>query len=109
MDYTYNYSYTYTPSPYKYDVTSTGTTYPYFSSYGTYDYTTYTYKAFEVKPKVVNGSGECSYYGIQAGTAGGALMGMCDGSVKTISSGIAIRTWQALGSPNSGDIPGSDW
>jgi prepilin-type N-terminal cleavage/methylation domain-containing protein len=104
-NYRYTYSYTYTPSPFRYDVTSTGSTYPYFSYYGTYNYTTYTYVAFEVKPDPT----KCSYYGVQALTSGGPLVGMCDGSVKTVSASVSLASWRAAGTPNSGETVGSDF
>jgi hypothetical protein len=34
---------------------------------------------------------------------------MADGSVHFISQGVSQQTWFALITPNSGDIPGSDW
>jgi hypothetical protein len=34
---------------------------------------------------------------------------MCDGSVKTVSPSVSISTWQAAGTPTSGDTLGSDW
>jgi prepilin-type N-terminal cleavage/methylation domain-containing protein len=94
--YTYTYVYNYSQSPplYQYNYTSTGTIYPYF----------YTYIAMEVMP--TNG---CSYYGIQASTSAGALMAMCDGSVKCINPSVSSNTWRALGTPSSGDVPGGDW
>jgi prepilin-type N-terminal cleavage/methylation domain-containing protein len=106
---TYTSNTTYQSSPYIYSSTSSGTNTATFSSYGKYNYSTYTYEPFERQPKVTSGIGNCDPYGIQSSTAAGPLMAMCDGSVKAISSGVSIRTWQALGSYNSGDIPGSDW
>jgi prepilin-type N-terminal cleavage/methylation domain-containing protein len=113
MNYTYNYSYTYqytsgSPPKYVYDYSSSGSTYPYFDSWGVYNYSTYSYVPFESRPTFKAGVPQCTYYGIQ-GATGPALMSMCDGSVKLISPAVSISTWQALGSPTSGDIPGSDW
>jgi prepilin-type N-terminal cleavage/methylation domain-containing protein/prepilin-type processing-associated H-X9-DG protein len=33
----------------------------------------------------------------------------CDGSVKFINNSVSLATWQALGTMNGGDIPGSDY
>jgi hypothetical protein len=113
--YTYTYRYqapnrnANPPVPYQYDYTYSGTYYPIFSYYGSYNSTTYTYTPFEVKPPVKDGIGDCYYSGIQTASPGGALMAMCDGSVKSISPSININTWRALGTPNSGDNPGGDW
>jgi hypothetical protein len=32
-----------------------------------------------------------------------------DGSVRSVSGGVSLATWQALITPNGGDTPGSDW
>jgi hypothetical protein len=34
---------------------------------------------------------------------------MGDGAVRTVNSSISLSTWQAAGTPQSGDILGSDW
>jgi prepilin-type N-terminal cleavage/methylation domain-containing protein len=104
----YTSSYTYQSNPLQINYTSSGTTYPSFSTYGV---TTSTgqYVPFEVKPPLQNGVGQCAYYGLQGGSSGGALVAMCDGSVKLISQSVSLSTWSALGTPSSGDVPGSDW
>jgi prepilin-type N-terminal cleavage/methylation domain-containing protein len=91
----YNYTYTYTPSPYSWHSTSTGTTYAYFE----------TYVPMQVKPLPSN----CNYYGVQGLTTGGALVGLCDASVRFVSSSISSTTWQAISTPNGGEILGADW
>jgi prepilin-type N-terminal cleavage/methylation domain-containing protein len=103
--YEYNYQYTNgSPPTYIFTGTSSGSTYPSFSAWGIYDYSTYTYKAFEVTPPVTN----CTYYAVQA-SSGSALMCMCDGSVRGISSNVNISTWQALGTPQNGDVANGNW
>jgi hypothetical protein len=104
-NYNYEYSYKYQPSPYVYESKSTGVTYPSFSYYGSYDYTTYTYRAFEVKPP----AGKCDPYGAQSGSSGGLMVGVMDGSVRSLSPSININTFRAAGTPSSGDTLGSDW
>jgi prepilin-type N-terminal cleavage/methylation domain-containing protein/prepilin-type processing-associated H-X9-DG protein len=36
-------------------------------------------------------------------------VGMCDGSVRVVSSGMSTTTWAAAVSPQTGDVLGSDW
>jgi len=40
---------------------------------------------------------------------GGVNVSMCDASSRFISNTVSLKTWQALGTMNSNDIPGSDW
>jgi prepilin-type N-terminal cleavage/methylation domain-containing protein len=82
-----------------------GTTYPYYSYYGTYDQTNYRYIPFAVKPKPTN----CDPYGAQASTSGGCIVCMADGSVRIVNPSVSIGTWQAAGTTSSGDQLGSDW
>ena len=105
MSSVYQYAVTTQQSPYVYDYTSTGTMAPTFSAWGIWDDKTYTYIPFEVRPRPDN----CTYYGAQAMSSGGLLVGMCDGSVRTVSPSISITTWQAAGTPNGGEVLGSDW
>jgi len=37
------------------------------------------------------------------------LVGMFDGSVRTVSTGVSHATWKAVLTPSDGDIPGADW
>jgi prepilin-type N-terminal cleavage/methylation domain-containing protein len=105
-NYSYNYSYTISGSnPVVYNINSTYDTYGYFSYYGTWNPTTYTYSPFQVKPKAT----ACDISAAQALTSGGALVGMGDGSVRLVSPSVSLSTWQAAGTPQSGDILGSDW
>jgi prepilin-type N-terminal cleavage/methylation domain-containing protein len=99
--YTSNYSSTYQYDPtsgkylYKSDSSGSGTNYAYF----------YTYYLPEWKPTPNN----CTYYRAQSTTSGGILVAMCDASVRIIGTGVSQATWSALGTPNSGDMPGNDW
>jgi hypothetical protein len=99
----------YNSNPYQFTYNSSGTTYPSFYSYGTYNPATGQSIPFEVQPKVTGGIGSCNYSGIQGGTAGGALVSMCDASVRFVSQSISLSSWSAVGTPQSGDVPGSDW
>ena len=103
--YNYTYSYTYQSNPYQYTATSSGTTYPYYSTYGTYNPTTYQYVAFQMKPPATN----CDPYGAQATTVGGLVVGLCDGSVRIVNQNISITTWRAANTPNGGETLNSNW
>jgi prepilin-type N-terminal cleavage/methylation domain-containing protein len=106
MDYVYNATEIYNSSPYQFTYNYTYTTYPSFWYYGTYNYTTYTYVPFEVMPKATSCYGTSN---VQATTPAGVIMAMCDGSVRTINPSVSLSTWQALGTPQAGDVPGNDW
>ncbi len=45
----------------------------------------------------------------QALSYGGLQVGMADGSVRTVSPGVSMRTWMALCTPSGKDIPGNDF
>jgi prepilin-type N-terminal cleavage/methylation domain-containing protein len=96
-----------TYNPYNFTLTETfgGTIYPYFSYYGSYNSQTYTYTPFQQKPKPTH----CDAFAAQGLSSGGCLVAMGDGAVRIVSSNISLNTWRAAGSPNSGDILGSDW
>ncbi len=93
----YQYPSTTPRRPYIYESTYEGTIYPYFYAYS------YYMPQFRPKPSA------CNYYQAQATTSGGLLVGLVDGSVRIVSPGISGATWQAAGSPTSGDVLGRDW
>jgi prepilin-type N-terminal cleavage/methylation domain-containing protein len=45
----------------------------------------------------------------QALSAGGVLVGLGDGSIRTVSPGVSVTTWMAAITPDAGDLLGSDW
>jgi prepilin-type N-terminal cleavage/methylation domain-containing protein/prepilin-type processing-associated H-X9-DG protein len=49
------------------------------------------------------------YYGARSRHINGVNVSLCDGSVRFCSNSISLATWEAVGSINGGDIPGSDW
>ncbi|MBY0457720.1 MAG: DUF1559 domain-containing protein [Gemmataceae bacterium] len=91
------------PRLYQYDYQSTGKSYPSFDGYGFYNPATRVTIPFEVRPRPDN----CDYSGPQATTTGGLLVGMADGSVRTISPSIDLATWTALYTYNSGEVIGN--
>ena len=78
--------------------------YPYFYA-GVYDYTKYTYTAYEVRPP----KDKCNSGAAQSTTSGGLLVALCDASVRTVSPSVSYYTFYAATTPNSGDILGNDW
>jgi prepilin-type N-terminal cleavage/methylation domain-containing protein len=51
----------------------------------------------------------CDYRRLNALHGPAMNVGLCDGSVRTISSSISATTWQIVCNPNDGLSPGSDW
>jgi prepilin-type N-terminal cleavage/methylation domain-containing protein len=45
----------------------------------------------------------------QALTAGGLLVGLGDGSVRTLNNGISVATWNQAINPSDGSVLNSDW
>jgi prepilin-type N-terminal cleavage/methylation domain-containing protein len=61
--------------------------------------------AFQVAPP----SGRCVPKALASPHTGGMVVGIGDGSVRMVASGISHATWIAVCFPPSGGIPGSDW
>jgi prepilin-type N-terminal cleavage/methylation domain-containing protein len=94
----FNETYNSTSTSYTYSETSTGTTAPYFEANS-------MNPPFEVKPS----PSSCTYYYAQASTAGGLLVAMADGSVRTVSTGVSYATFVAATTPSGGEVLGGDW
>ncbi|MCS6866546.1 MAG: DUF1559 domain-containing protein [Gemmataceae bacterium] len=107
-EYTYEADWNRRPPFYKYEGTSSGTTYPYFYTYGIYR-TDPSGRGYYVPFEVMPPKGQCNYYSLQSSTPGGVMVALCDGSVRSISNNVSQSTFSALGTYNSGDLPGSDW
>lgn len=60
---------------------------------------------FQVRPALA----ECNPTLPQTPHTGGMLVGLLDGSVRTLRAGVSPATYWSLVSPAGGDIPGSDW
>jgi prepilin-type N-terminal cleavage/methylation domain-containing protein len=77
----------------------------YFSYYGSYNPSTFSYTPFQVGAKPTT----CDISSAQALTAAGVIVGLGDASVRVVSPGISLSTWRAAGTPQGGDVLGSDW
>jgi prepilin-type N-terminal cleavage/methylation domain-containing protein len=51
----------------------------------------------------------CNWYVTQAGHTGNMMVGLGDGSVRGVSSGVSVTTWQNACNPGDGAVLGSDW
>lgn len=88
-----------TPRLYQYDYSSTSKTHPSFSGSGWLNPATNTYVPFQVRPAPDAARSSIP----QATTSGGLTVGYCDGSVRTLSSGISQDTFRAMHSYNGGE------
>jgi hypothetical protein len=60
---------------------------------------------FQVAPSQAT----CNIYTLQGAHAGSMQIGMGDGCVRSVSSGISERTWELACYPNDGNPLPSDW
>ena len=60
---------------------------------------------FQVQPR----EGNCDPTRASTAHAGGIMVGLADGSVRTLASSISGKTWWAAVTPADGDVLGSDW
>jgi prepilin-type N-terminal cleavage/methylation domain-containing protein len=102
--YTETYSYTSSPYNYSFIYNYTGTTVGTFYGYA-YDSTSGQPITFQDRPPVAN----CNSQAPQSATSGGLVTALCDGSVRLITQGVSVTTWNAAITPRSGDTLGSDW
>ena len=54
-------------------------------------------------------SAACNPYYAQAFSAAGAQVGMGDGSVRTVNSGVSAVTWWSACTPTGGEVLANDW
>jgi len=64
-----------------------------------------TAKTFQVAPSPA----DCRNEQVQSAQHCGLLVSMADGSVRTLSPGIAVPTWYALMTPSGGEVVSGDW
>jgi hypothetical protein len=60
---------------------------------------------FQINPR----PGTCDPVVLASPHSGVMLVGLGDGSVRTVSPGISIASWLSVCIPDSGTIPGNDW
>jgi prepilin-type N-terminal cleavage/methylation domain-containing protein len=63
---------------------------------------------FQVRP-FPYASDRCQYWVPQTAGSGGILVGMADGSVRTVAAGISPATWWAACTPAGNEVLGPDW
>jgi hypothetical protein len=61
--------------------------------------------AFQTAPSATS----CNWYGLQGAHSGTMQVGLGDGSVRGVSTGISINTWVFACVPNDGNPLGSNW
>jgi prepilin-type N-terminal cleavage/methylation domain-containing protein len=61
------------------------------------------------KFQVVPTKSQCNHLGVSTSHSGGMIVGMMDGSVRSLSGGISGDTWWAACTSNGGEVLGSDW
>jgi prepilin-type N-terminal cleavage/methylation domain-containing protein len=61
--------------------------------------------AFQLAPAI----GDCIYTTIQTPHQAGMVVGMGDGSVRTVSGGVSTRTWEWACYPSDGNVLPPDW
>jgi hypothetical protein len=61
---------------------------------------------FQVQPHYIN---NCIYTVPQTPHTGGILVGLGDGSVRSLTSSISLVTWQRATDPRDGNPLGNDW
>jgi hypothetical protein len=62
---------------------------------------------FQVQPSPFLGN--CVPYKAATAHSGGILVGLTDGSVRTLAPSISGTTWWAALTPSEGEVLGSDW
>ena len=72
---------------------------------GAYPNYTHGSLTFQIQPP----AGKCDPVILASPHSGGMLVGLGDGSVKTVSPSISVATWLNACIPDSGVALGSDW
>jgi prepilin-type N-terminal cleavage/methylation domain-containing protein len=60
---------------------------------------------FQVAPAI----SACDWFVAQGAHTGTMMAGLGDGSVRTVSAGMSLSTWENAGNPSDGNTLGSDW
>jgi hypothetical protein len=67
------------------------------------------YNGLTLPPQAKPSPDNCNPCMLQGPNAGGALVGLGDGSVRLVSTGISAQTWAYAVSPSDGNVLGNDW
>jgi hypothetical protein len=67
-----------------------------------------SYRVPQAAP-TVGATGTCNPLTASGGHASAVVIGICDGSTRTVSPNISLRTWNAALTPNLGETLGGDW
>jgi len=67
-----------------------------------------SYRAPQAAPSV-GPTGTCNPLTASSGHSSAVIVGICDGSVRSVSPSISLRTWNAALTPNLGETLGGDW
>ena len=65
----------------------------------------YNNTPFQPQPGVA----ACNYLMPNSFYAGGLMVGLGDGSVRLVNTGVGMQTWTYAIFPNDGQVLGSDW
>jgi prepilin-type N-terminal cleavage/methylation domain-containing protein len=57
----------------------------------------------------VGPTGNCNPLTASGGHRSGVMVGMGDGSVRSVTESVSMKTWNAVLTPTGGDIVGGDW
>jgi prepilin-type N-terminal cleavage/methylation domain-containing protein len=60
-------------------------------------------------PQITPKNGYCDYTLLQTPHPSGAIVGMGDGSVRSIQGTISLTIWDAVQTPNGGEVVGDNW
>jgi len=65
--------------------------------------------SYQSLPQWAPADADCNPFLLQSYSAGGILVGLGDGSVRTVNPSISLTTWQNAITPADGNILGPDW
>ena len=78
---------------------------PFQPAFGIAGFTTGSGSIFQVQPT----SGNCDPTRASTAHISGMLVGLADGSVRTLAPSLSGATWWAAATPAGGEVLGSDW
>ena len=76
-------------------------------AYGANGQTIFNYATTPFQPQP--GAAACNQTLLNSFYPGGLMVGMGDGSVRLVNTGVGMQTWTYAVFPNDGQVLGSDW